>query len=273
MPELPEVETTRRGIEPHLTGQVIEQVVVRHSQLRWPVPDLNTLVSGLKIIAVQRRAKYLLLQTEHGHLIIHLGMSGHLRLVNAQEAPQKHDHIDLHLSHQKILRYHDPRRFGAWLWTEDAPEQHPLLAKLAPEPLSAKFNAEYVWQRIQRRKVSIKNWLMNAQQVVGVGNIYANESLFLAAIHPQRLAASLSYEECERLVSTIKQVLNRAIEQGGTTLKDFLSPDGKPGYFAQALYVYGRADQPCLICANPIQRCVQQQRASYFCPHCQKLKA
>jgi len=269
MPELPEVETTKRGIEQHLTGQTIHHCVVRNHQLRWPVPALETLLPGLVINSVSRRAKYLLLQTSAGHLIIHLGMSGHLRILPSFASPQKHDHIDLILDNGACLRYHDPRRFGAWLWTEDDPLTHDLLAKLAPEPLSDAFNTEYLYHAIHARQTAIKALIMNNHVVVGVGNIYANESLFLAGIHPLRPGKSLSYNHCGKLVLTIKQVLSAAIEQGGTTLKDFMSPSGKPGYFVQKLYVYDRSNQACLVCQTPIERAVHFQRASYFCPQCQ----
>lgn len=269
MPELPEVETTKRGIETHLTGRKIERCIVRNHQLRWPVPALEQWLPGLVIETVTRRAKYLLIKTSAGHLIIHLGMSGHLRILPQASAAQKHDHIDLILDNGVCLRYHDPRRFGAWLWTQDDPLAHTLLAKLAPEPLSESFNADYLYQMIQTRQTAIKALIMNNHFVVGVGNIYANESLFLAGLHPLRPGKSLSFNECEKLVRIIKQVLAAAIEQGGTTLKDFMSPSGKPGYFVQQLYVYDRANQACLVCQTPIERAVHFQRASYYCPHCQ----
>lgn len=275
MPELPEVETTKRGIEPSLTGQTIQQIIVRNAQLRWPVAaELCVVQPGLVISRVFRRAKYLLLETQlgqrhAGHIIIHLGMSGHLRLLPAQTPAQKHDHIDLILKNGTCLRYQDPRRFGAWLWTDKNPLDHPLLAKLAPEPLSDDFNPSYLHRAIIQRNTAIKALIMNNHFVVGVGNIYANESLFLVGIHPLRTGKSLTYAECDKLVRIIKQVLAAAIEQGGTTLKDFMSPSGKPGYFSQKLYVYDRANQACLVCQTPIVREVHFQRASYFCPHCQ----
>ncbi|MGC9386310.1 MAG: bifunctional DNA-formamidopyrimidine glycosylase/DNA-(apurinic or apyrimidinic site) lyase [Hydrogenovibrio sp.] len=270
MPELPEVETTRRGLQPKVEGQVITDILIRNSRLRWPVDEsLRQKLPGLAILSIQRRAKYLLLQTQKGHLIIHLGMSGNLRVLPKGTPPLKHDHIDLILDNGYRVRYHDPRRFGCWLWTEDPPEAHPLLTSLGPEPLSDDFNADYLWQTVQGRKRPIKTLIMTNSVVVGVGNIYANESLFLSRIHPARPAASLSQQEIETLVRHIKQVLEAAILQGGTTLKDFLSPSGQPGYFEQTLHVYGRAGQPCTQCATPIEKVLLNQRAAYFCPSCQ----
>ncbi|WP_044406819.1 bifunctional DNA-formamidopyrimidine glycosylase/DNA-(apurinic or apyrimidinic site) lyase [Thiomicrospira microaerophila] len=270
MPELPEVETTKRGIEHHICGQTIEACVVRNPKLRWPVAaELCHLPPGLVVKSVSRRAKYLLIETQAGHIIIHLGMSGHLRILSKDTPLEKHDHIDLVFNNGVCLRYHDPRRFGAWLWTNTDPHQHPLLAKLAPEPLTDAFNGENLFEAIKHRPTAIKALIMNNQYVVGVGNIYANESLFLAGIHPLRPAKRLTQADCDRLVRIIKQVLSAAIDQGGTTLKDFMSPSGKPGYFVQKLYVYDRANQACLVCQTPIQREVHLQRASYICPHCQ----
>lgn len=272
MPELPEVETTKRGIAPHLLGQTICAARVRTARLRWPLDDLARLLPGLQIEAVNRRAKYLVLHTNQGNLIIHLGMSGHLRLVDSDVPAAKHDHIDLVLSNGLVLRYHDPRKFGAWLWSEAPAEQHPLLASLGPEPLSEAFNGAYWWQTCQARKSPIKTLLMNNHAVVGVGNIYANEALFLSQIHPFRPAHSLSREACDTLVAQVKDVLGRAIEQGGTSLKDFFAPSGKPGYFSQALFVYDRGGKPCLRCGQLIERHVLQQRACYVCSHCQPIK-
>ena len=274
MPELPEVETTCRGIAPKTEGHTIQALEIRQTQLRWPVsPFLQTAnLAGLGILNILRRGKYVLLQTEKGDILIHLGMSGSLRILPQDTPAQKHDHIDLMLNNGYMLRYHDPRRFGAWLWAdqkEGGYAQHPLIAKLGPEPLSEAFNARYLQQRIQHRKSPIKSLIMNSAIVVGVGNIYANESLFLSGIHPQTLPTQLSLEQIQLLVAQIKHVLAAAIEQGGTTLKDFLSPDGKPGYFEQQLYVYGRAGQPCLRCQTPIEKIQLNQRSAYFCPHCQ----
>jgi formamidopyrimidine-DNA glycosylase len=251
----------------------IQRTIVRHTQLRWPVaPEIASLLPGLVIERVSRRAKYLLLHTAKGTLIIHLGMSGHLRVLNQDTPVQKHDHIDLVFENGKILRYHDPRRFGAWLWTEQNPLHHPLLIKLAPEPLSDAFDTAYFSAKIRDKKTAIKTLIMNNHIVVGVGNIYANESLFLSGIHPLRPGYSLTPEECRTLVENIRQVLAKAIEQGGTTLKDFLAPSGKPGYFEQKLFVYGRDGESCLVCGAEIERQIQAQRASYFCPRCQPLE-
>lgn len=272
MPELPEVETTKRGIETQICHKRIAEIQIRHTQLRWPVPaELKTRLPGLVIESVARRGKYLLLKTAVGHILIHLGMSGHLRVLSQATAPGKHDHIDLIFEDGTCLRYQDTRRFGAWLWTDQAPEEHPLLSKLGPEPLSDEFNPDYLWDSTRGRNTAVKSFIMNSHQLVGVGNIYANESLFLSGIHPLKPAKDLSKLECENLVKQIRRVLSAAIEQGGTTLKDFLSPSGRPGYFVQKLFVYGRADQSCLKCDTPIERAVHFQRASYICPTCQPL--
>lgn len=272
MPELPEVETTKRGIENQICHKPIAEIQIRHHQLRWPVPaELKTLLPGLVVESVARRGKYLLLKTSAGHILIHLGMSGHLRVLTQPTAPGKHDHIDLIFEDGTCLRYQDTRRFGAWLWTDQAPEDHPLLANLGPEPLADEFNTDYLWRSTRGRNTAIKSFIMNSHQLVGVGNIYANESLFLSGIHPLKPAKDLSKLECEKLVMQIRQVLNAAIDQGGTTLKDFISPSGRPGYFVQKLFVYGRADQACLTCGTPIERAVHFQRASYICPSCQPL--
>lgn len=272
MPELPEVETTKRGIEPHILKQKIDKVFVRHHQLRWPIPQEISELPGLTVESVERRAKYLLLKTSQGTVIIHLGMSGYLRILEEFVEPVKHDHVDLVFANGKVLRYHDPRRFGAWLWTSEPIEQHKLFAKLAPEPLSDEFTGEYLKNQISKKATAIKTLLMNNQHVVGVGNIYANEVLFLTKIHPLTPAKNLTAKQFEQLVTEIKQVLQNSIKQGGTTLKDFLTPDGQPGYFAQKLFVYGRDNQNCMACETPLVREVIAQRASYFCPSCQVLK-
>lgn len=271
MPELPEVETTRRGIIAQTEGSQVKQIQIRHHQLRWPVPkELEQHLPNQVILSVTRRAKYLLLATQKGTLIIHLGMSGNLRLLPAQTPAQKHDHIDLIFTHGWLLRYHDPRRFGAWLWTDQPIEHHPLIKPLAPEPLSDAFNLDWLAPKLKNRRSPIKTLIMNNHLVVGVGNIYANEALFLAGIHPKTLGNQLTEKQLAQLIQQIKQVLSRAIEQGGTTLKDFLTPDGKPGYFEQALAVYGREGAPCLVCQTPIEKIVIGQRATFFCPNCQK---
>lgn len=270
MPELPEVETTKKGIQTKTEGHAITAIDIRNGSLRWPVdPKLPEILPGLVILSVKRRAKYLVLETQIGHLIIHLGMSGNLRVLPQSTPIQKHDHIDLRLDNGWLLRYHDPRRFGCWLWTQDPIDQHALFKNLGPEPLTQAFNAPTFTAQLATRKVAIKTALMQNALVVGVGNIYANEALFLSRIHPLRLANNLNADEIARLVETIKQVLTDAIAQGGTTLKDFLTPNGKPGYFEQHLHVYGRSDQPCLVCQQLIQKVIQNQRASYFCAHCQ----
>jgi formamidopyrimidine-DNA glycosylase len=272
MPELPEVETTKRGISPHLTNKKIEQVVIRNHQLRWPIDEqLPQILAGQTIHTIERRAKYLLLKCDTGTLLIHLGMSGRLAVLDQTTPVQKHDHVDISVSGGLTLRYTDPRRFGAVLWTTDNPNQHALLNHLGPEPLSDEFNANYLASKIKTRKTAIKTVVMNGEIVVGVGNIYANEALFLAGVHPERSAHSLSEMELELLTTHIKAVLTKAIEAGGTTLKDFRKSDGKPGYFAQQLHVYGRAGEACTQCGGIIESFKQAQRASYCCPLCQSM--
>lgn len=274
MPELPEVETTRRGIEPYLANTDIKQVTIRQYSLRWPIQDdLSTILTGQHIHYVDRRAKYILVQCDAGILIIHLGMSGNLRILDNDESnpPQKHDHVDITLSNGHLLRYTDPRRFGAILWTEQAIEQHNLIHHLGPEPLDEKFDSNYLFQQSRNKKCSVKTLIMNGQIVVGVGNIYANESLFSAGIHPKSQANTLTKAQCKKLVACLKQILEKAIEAGGTTLKDFTKSDGKPGYFAQHLNVYGRKQQPCFHCEDTIDHYKETQRATYYCPSCQKL--
>jgi formamidopyrimidine-DNA glycosylase len=270
MPELPEVETTCRGIAPHIRGKKIRDVVVRNRNLRWPVPvRLKSLLTHQTIKNVQRRGKYILLTTDRGTVIMHLGMSGSLRIVDDKAAVRKHDHVDFVFDHGKILRLHDPRRFGAVLWTDKNPAEHELLNELGPEPLTDAFTAQYLHEAMRGRSAAIKSVIMNSHVVVGVGNIYASEALFLAGIHPARAANRISLLRCERLVSAIKQVLAAAIAQGGTTLRDFVRENGEPGYFAQTLNVYGRAGEPCSVCGKPVSHKVIQQRATYFCSHCQ----
>lgn len=271
MPELPEVETTRRGLLPHLQNQTINNVIVRNAKLRWPVTKkLSTLLIGQTIINIERRGKYLIFETGIGNMLVHLGMSGSLRITEADGLRKKHDHIDWVFNNNKILRFHDPRRFGSVHWTKTDPLEHPLLVKLGPEPLNREFNGTHLFTLSRKRTVAIKNFIMNSQVVVGVGNIYASESLFLAGIRPSRAAGKVSKTDYEKLAKTIKQVLRASIKQGGTTLRDFVNEAGNPGYFRQKLRVYERAGQACINCASPIQQKVIGQRASYYCSHCQK---
>jgi len=270
MPELPEVETTRRGVTPGLVGTTIERVTVRNPRLRWPLPpDLPERLAGQRVLGVTRRAKYLLVEFADGTLIVHLGMSGSLRFVPLGTPPEKHDHVDWQLSSGQLLRYRDPRRFGAVLWHIGPIELHPLLASLGPEPLSDAFDGEHLFRSVQGRTIAIKQAIMDNHLVVGVGNIYANEALFHAGIHPARAAGRLSRDECARLADTIKLVLARAIEAGGSTLRDFVGAGGEPGYFQQTYYVYARDDEPCRHCGTPIRQLRQGQRSSYYCPLCQ----
>ncbi|ALP54673.1 hypothetical protein Tel_00395 [Candidatus Tenderia electrophaga] len=271
MPELPEVETTRSGIAPNVEGRAVAEVVLRRRKLRYPVPRaLLVELPGQVIEQVERRAKYLLLRSAAGTVLIHLGMSGSLRLMAAATPAEKHDHIDIVLDNGQALRLRDPRRFGAVLWLSGDPLQHRLLASLGPEPLSEGFDADYLYQRSRRRKQAVKQFIMDSHTVVGVGNIYASEALFRAGIRPQLAAGRLSRLRCEALVAAIKAVLGLAIEQGGTTLRDFVDGGGKPGYFKQRLQVYGRVGEPCLQCEKPIKQLRQGQRASYYCPACQR---
>lgn len=271
MPELPEVETTRRGIEPAIAARVIDRVVVREPRLRWRVPsELPAAAAGQRVRELRRRAKYLLFDLERGTMILHLGMSGSLRIVPAVTAPVLHDHVDIVLDSGVCLRFNDPRRFGSLLWTTDDPLTHPLLNSLAPEPLSDEFDADYLAGAAKGRSVAIKQLIMNSQLVVGVGNIYASEALFRAGIRPRRSAARITKAEFAALVKSIKQVLREAIRSGGTTLRDYVNPEGMPGYFRQKLFVYERTGEPCRVCRTPIRQVVQGQRSTYFCPGCQK---
>lgn len=269
MPELPEVETTCRGIRPHIEGKKVTDVIVRQSKLRWPVPaSLNKKLGGKTILSVTRRAKYLLLEFKTGFLILHLGMSGSLRVLPANTPAGIHDHFDL-VTGKNCLRLRDPRRFGAVLWTDQSVEEHKLIKTLGPEPLSHAFNTDYLFDKSRKRQVAIKNFIMNAHVVVGVGNIYASESLFMAGIHPKHHAGKVSQKRYEKLVESIKQVLKKSIEQGGTTLRDFTREDGEPGYFSQQLNVYGKTGEPCPVCKTPIKQLTLGQRSSFYCPNCQ----
>ncbi|NOH70332.1 bifunctional DNA-formamidopyrimidine glycosylase/DNA-(apurinic or apyrimidinic site) lyase [Vibrio pectenicida] len=268
MPELPEVEVSRLGITPHLAGQTVAKLTFRTPKLRWDIPHELKKMEGQVIRSISRRAKYLIIETNVGSAIVHLGMSGSLRVLDAEIEPSKHDHVDLKLTNGKVLRYNDPRRFGAWLWTENG--EHQALAKMGPEPLTEAFDAPYIKAKANKKRVTVKQFIMDNKIVVGVGNIYASESLFGARIHPSRSAGSLTDNEWVRLVKEIKQVLDTAIKQGGTTLKDFAQADGKPGYFAQELQVYGRASQPCQNCSGTIQEQKIGQRNTFFCDNCQQ---
>lgn len=271
MPELPEVETTRRGIAPHLLGRRVEQVIVRDPRLRWPVPaSLPEALTGQCVEAVQRRAKYLLLRTAAGTVIVHLGMSGSLRVLPVGIPAERHDHADLVLDNARVLRLRDPRRFGALLWTPDDPLHHRLLAALGPEPLDAQFNGDHLYRRSRGRRGPVKSFIMDNHVVVGLGNIYANETLFRAGIRPTRPCGLISRARYARLADAAKEVLAEAIDAGGTTLRDFTREDGSPGYFKIALKVYGRADEPCPVCATSIRVTVVGQRSTFYCPRCQR---
>lgn len=271
MPELPEVETTRRGIAPYVQGQRVARIVVRQRQLRWPVPAaLTRELRGQTIHTLSRRAKYLLFESSKGTAILHLGMSGTLRVLTRPAPLEKHDHVDLVFAGGATLRFNDPRRFGCLLWTREDSSTHPLLAELGPEPLARSFDGAALYESSRDRRVAIKNFIMNPRIVVGVGNIYASEALHRAGIHPRRPAGRVALERYLQLARDIKQVLRAAIRAGGTTLRDFTDSDGVPGYFARALRVYGREGEPCRQCGNPVRQEVIGQRASYFCPRCQR---
>ena len=270
MPELPEVETTRRGILPYLENQRIRRVVIRDHRLRWPIcVSLPAILKNQTIHTVSRRGKYLLLDVTNGTLIVHLGMSGSLRISEPGQEVGRWDHFELQLSNGTCLRLRDPRRFGAILWTEQDPNEHPRIRNLGPEPLTTEFSGDYLHQRARGRRCSVKSLIMSAGIVVGIGNIYACESLYLSGIHPRRQARRISRARYQVLANSIKQVLTAAIDAGGTTLKDFVSGIGQPGYFSQQLQVYGRAGLACNTCSRPIQRVVQQQRSSFYCTRCQ----
>ena len=271
MPELPEVETTRLGLLPHLKGERIVDLVVRDHRLRWPIPsNLPTLLRGAAIVDITRRAKYLLVDCGHGHLIIHLGMSGSLRIVCAKTPPAKHDHYDLLLSNRHIVRYTDPRRFGSIHWTVDPPTSHTLLVNLGVEPLSEAFDGGALFRATRGRGASIKQFLMEQHHVVGVGNIYANEALFRAGVRPQSPACRVGLARCERIVAAIKHTLSLALKAGGSTLRNFVNSAGEPGSFQLNYRVYDRTGKPCLRCGNAIRTLRQGQRATFYCPSCQR---
>jgi formamidopyrimidine-DNA glycosylase len=270
MPELPEVETTRRGIEPHVTGRLITRLAVYEPRLRWRVDaKLSDWARGQRIHGVARRAKYLLLTLDRGHLLLHLGMSGSLRVLPIRTARRPHDHFDLEMDSGWLLRFNDPRRFGSLHHWPGDPSEHVLLQRLGPEPLDDAFDGAYLHRVLHGRRVAVKLAIMNNRLVVGVGNIYASEALFRAGIRPGRAARSLTRAECAALAKAIKAVLLDAIAAGGTTLRDFIGADGSPGDFAPQLFVYGRAGQPCLTCSTPVRQRVMGQRATYWCPTCQ----
>ena len=270
MPELPEVETTARGIAPYLVGRRVLELIVRQPRLRWPIPQaLRRALPGQKIENVERRAKYILAHTTAGSAVMHLGMSGALRILSADTPPGPHDHVDWRLSSGRILRFTDPRRFGCLLWQKSG-TTHPLLAGLGPEPLGADFDGDYLWRVARGRRAPVKAFLMDQHVVVGVGNIYAAEALFAAGIHPNRAAGSVSRARYARLADEVRRILAHAITRGGTTLRDFISPDGVPGYFEQELFVYGRAGEACKVCASPVRAVVLGQRSTFYCAKCQR---
>jgi formamidopyrimidine-DNA glycosylase len=270
MPELPEVETSRRGIAPWLKDQTVSRVIMRQHNLRWPIaPEIRQKLPGQKIQSLSRRAKYLLIGTDVGTAMFHLGMSGSLRIIEAGMPAGIHDHVDIELGSGKALRFRDPRRFGSLLWADD-PSEHPLLRNLGPEPFAETFDGNYLWRIARGRRVSIKQFLINQSIVVGVGNIYASESLYVAHIHPKRKAGCIALHRMESLADAIKAVLSNAIDAGGTTLRDFHGSDDEPGYFQQQLKVYGRKNEPCLRCERPISVIVLGQRSTYYCKDCQQ---
>ncbi len=270
MPELPEVETTLRGIAPHVTGRKVTQLTVRNGRLRWPIDtSLPARLAGQKLLAASRRGKYLLLTFSQGTALIHLGMSGSLRIVTPDTPPLTHDHFDLAFG-KVLMRYCDPRRFGCLLWVEGDVHEHALLAHLGPEPLSDDFTAAYLFARSRKRTQAVKQFIMDSKIVVGVGNIYANESLFMAGIKPLRKAGSLTRRDCDNLVRDIRFVLERSITQGGTTLRDFVGGDGKPGYFKQQLLVYGRGGEPCNQCGKALKEIRMGDRTTVYCVDCQR---
>ncbi len=270
MPELPEVETTRRGIEPHLLGQRVIAATLRRPDLRWPIPAaISTILVGQRIDSIERRAKYLLLHTGAGSALLHLGMSGSLRVLPIDAPVRAHDHVDLVFGSGRLLRFHDPRRFGCLLWQAPG-ETHSLLRQLGPEPLGDHFDGDYLFALSRARSVAVKTFLMDQSIVVGVGNIYVAEALFEAGVRPARRVGRVTRAEFHAIAAAIRRILNHAIERGGTTLRDFLRPDGEPGYFEQELFVYGREGEPCRHCNTPIRASRLQQRASFYCARCQR---
>ena len=270
MPELPEVETTLRGIEPHILNLPIKEISIREPRLRWRVPekDLKNNLLGYYFSSIKRRAKYLILNSKRGSVLIHLGMSGSLRILSEKVMPKKHDHIDILFTNNSLLRFTDPRRFGSFLWSKD-PENHPLLKGLGPEPLGNSFSGEYLFQLSRKRKVPAKNFIMNTKVLAGVGNIYASEALFLSGIRPQKRAGNISRKQYDLLAFSIKEILQKSIDKGGTTLRDFVRSDSKPGYFKNELMVYGRDGKTCKNCSSHLKEIRLSQRSSVYCPECQ----
>ncbi|MFW5431601.1 MAG: bifunctional DNA-formamidopyrimidine glycosylase/DNA-(apurinic or apyrimidinic site) lyase [Methylophilaceae bacterium] len=270
MPELPEVEITRQGLLP-LINQTVKSVVIRNASMRWPIPDhLPATLDNQKLLNLTRRAKYILAQFENGTLLIHLGMSGHISLLDRNYPPEKHDHFDIQFQNQQVLRLTDPRRFGAVLWGGESPQDHVLLSQLGPEPLEDTFTAKHLYQQTRTRKAPIKNAIMDAHLVVGVGNIYASESLFRSRINPQLPANKMSLAKCEKLVLEIKATLGDALNAGGSSLRDFTAVNGNSGYFQQSYFVYGRTDKPCKVCSSLIKCIRLGQRSTFYCQSCQK---
>lgn len=274
MPELPEVETTRRGLLP-LVGKVVQSVTIRHPTLRWPIPQhLAQTLPNQTLNNIRRRAKYILCdfgdETTGGVLLLHLGMSGRIQLLDCNYPPEKHDHFDIMFSDGQVLRLRDPRRFGAVLWLDNKTNDHVLLNSLGPEPLENDFSAKYLYQALNHKTLAIKNAIMDGHVVVGVGNIYASESLFRARIHPETPANKLTLKQCDKLVTEIKSTLSDALLAGGSSLRDFFGTDGNPGYFQQEYFVYARTDEPCKVCAKPIKCMRLGQRSTFYCEYCQK---
>jgi formamidopyrimidine-DNA glycosylase len=277
MPELPEVEVTRLGIAPHLEGRRVSLVKIIDGRLRWPVPsNLNVLLSGQKVVGIERRGKYLLMELDTGHVLLHLGMTGTLRVLPASDPLKLHDRVTFEFG-KVSLRLHDPRKFGAVLWhpkSKGPIESNKLLQKLGVEPFSPEFAGELgtdvLYQHSRKRSVAVKQFLLAGQAVVGVGNIYCSESLFEAGIHPTKAAGKLTRPQCSRLATAVRLILKKAIAAGGSSLKDFVNSDGDPGHFMVQTKVYDRKDQPCKVCKTPIKQIVQGQRSTYFCPQCQK---
>ncbi len=270
MPELPEVETTRRGIKPFIIGPVINRVDIRQAQLRWPIPEiLKRCLPGQRFSSIDRRGKYILMHTKVGSVISHLGMSGSLRIVNIETQPRKHDHFDIVFENNQCLRFHDPRRFGCMLWTTASAFKHPLIKNLGIEPMSSEFDGHYLYRQATGRSIAIKNLLMDSRIVVGIGNIYANEALFRAGINPKRAAGRIAKTRLEILAKAATEILSDAISQGGTTLRDFVNEAGRPGYFQQTLNVYGRRGEPCPKCTAPLRYDRVGQRSTFYCRRCQ----